>query len=130
VLTSCFLRWGLALAVLRGFPCAAVLSHFLSTLWSRSATLFSIRKMSISSALKERAIVLFGQAHVSLSSRLLGRLDPKRGALSRAREKENSRLRTAAIWLPVTLELIVGSVHSCGGVLCARHDGSKYEAMI
>ncbi len=74
-------------------------AHRLSTWSSRSATLFSMRKMSINSWGKERAIVLQWGKEVAVSITSIPTLSPGRG--------ENARLRSAAIWLPVAVELFV-----------------------
>lgn len=63
-----------------------------------------MRKMSISSCEKDRAIVLFPGEGIDVSL-----LWPS--WLARGNKGWNTRLRPAAIWLPVSVELLVGPAH-------------------
>jgi hypothetical protein len=89
-----------------------------STCSSRSVTLFSMRKMSISSCENIWAMVLHlgRRASVLLRSRCCAARRGRARELRRRRRigAGHARLRAATAGLPLAVELLVGQGHGCG----------------
>lgn len=105
--------------VRKGDPPGVWSAHRLSTCSSRSATLFSIRKMSISSSEKERATVLEDRSFIISTIRNLH--VPEIGQhIGGGHRGDSLRLGPTPTGLPVTIEFLVCHSH---GVCWRRNRG-------